>query len=374
MKASDYLKLPAAARATNFAFAFGPEEFLRTRAFLAFSTPEDEPEIFEGPARGAASETPFDAAAFFDALRTPSLFGERRLARLRRADAFVVDHGDALLRFVESGEAVHRLFIEGETSLPKEFGGRSKAKAVAYAKLATAIEKSGGVVVACEPPYDAPFAGRGPEWRSELTQWVVEEAAARGKVLRPETAYRLHRSVGSGLRELAGEIEKLAVYVGARKSIENDDVDRAATAARASPIFDFADGVALADAAKTFKASRELFEKGVDDSGGRRTTDPSGVAMMVAATTAPRLRKLAAAVDSARRGGSVETAAAEAGVPPFLREKFKTEVDAWSGRDVGSAVLALARLEAGLKSGAGPPRVLVDLFVAEALGEKKGAR
>lgn len=362
MKAADFLRAPPAPDSVPSALALGEEEFLRSRVADALVRGrEEDVDVVEGP--GAGGETPFDLASFFDALRTPNLFGGARIVRVRRADKLISEHGEAVARFVLSGEAVHRLVLEATTSPPKDRGGRGKSASAALAALMNAVEKTGGVVVACDPPYDAPFGEGRPAWQSDLTKFVVAEAQDRGKRLRPEDAYRIQQLAGTGLRELAGEIAKLATFVGERPTISSEDVEAVVGASRASPAFDFGDAVAGADAKTALRLSHELFERGAEDFGGKRTTDPTSIAMMMVSAATSRVRKVGVALDLVRAGVPFESAAGSAGVAPFLRDRFRKQCEAWRGRDVAVAVEALAEAERGLKGGGGPPHVLVDRMV-----------
>jgi DNA polymerase III subunit delta len=372
MRALDFLRRPASHDAPPVALVLGPEELLRSRVCEALVRgAEEECDAYDGPTPGA--EVPFDLATFFDALRTPSLFGGRRVVRLRRADKALSDHSDALIRFLASGEAAHRLVMDAETSAPKDRPGAAapakggKSKAAGVAAVIAATEAAGGIVVRCDALYDTPYGGRGPAWESELTRWVVEEAAARGKELRPEDAYRLHQLAGSGLRELAGEIGKLATFTGDRARIDAADVDRLVGASRTAPAFAFGDALAAADVGRALRLSQELFERGVEDMGGKRVVDDVTTAMMMLSAATTRLRKVGAAVDALKVGASFDEAAGAAAIPPFLRDRFRIEVEAWRRRDPSRALAALVNLERALKSGGGPPRVLVDCMVAALL-------
>jgi len=366
LKALDFLKHPPKA-GVPVALVLGPEDFLRSRAVEALVRGlEEDVDDVEGPGPGA--ESPFDPASFFDALRTADLFGGRRILRVRRGEKLLSDHGEALARFVASGEAVHRLVIEAATSAPKDKGPKApKSKATGLPALAAAVEAAGGVVVACEALYDTSFGGRGPVWQSELTTWVVAEAQALGKRIRPEDAYKLHQLAGTGLRELAGELAKLSTFLGSRTAIESGDIDRLIGAARTAPAFDFGEAFAAADARLALRISTELFERGAEDPGGKRVVDETSIAMMMLSAATSRLRKVGAALAAIEGGQPFESAAGSAGVPPFLFEKFRPQVEAWRRRDPGVALAALAELERGLKGGGGPARVLVDRAVTACL-------
>ncbi len=58
----------------------------------------------------------------------------------------------------------------------------------------------------------------------ELFPWIEDAAGRLGKRIAPDAAERLVETVGSDLRLLDAELEKLAVYAGERKIIERADV------------------------------------------------------------------------------------------------------------------------------------------------------
>jgi hypothetical protein len=89
--------------------------------------------------------------------------------------------------------------------------------------------------------------------------------------------------------------------------------------------------------------------------------------MMMLSAAVSRVRRVGAALAAIEGGASFETAAGQAGVPPFLWEKFRPQLEAWRRRDLGTALGALVELERGLKGGGGPPRVLVDRAVVAGL-------
>jgi DNA polymerase III subunit delta len=58
----------------------------------------------------------------------------------------------------------------------------------------------------------------------ELAPWIEESASRLGKRIASDATARLIETVGADLRLLDGELEKLAVYAGERKTIERADV------------------------------------------------------------------------------------------------------------------------------------------------------
>jgi DNA polymerase III delta subunit len=366
MKALEFLKRPGDTAGVRLAVVTGAEDYLRARVIdrllqgFGADVPKD---VVEGPASRDAAR--FDLRGLLDTLRTPPLFGGEGVVVLSGADALMKEHGEAVVRFLGREDACHRLVIEGE-SLAARPGGKGGGRKDG---LAAVVEERGGLVVFCDPLFDTPFAGRGSPWQTELHRWIVEEARARGKELSLEDAYELQQLVGSGLRELAAEVEKLATFVGSRRRIEVSDIVSAVGAVRTSPTFRLAEAIASCNLKESLRVSAELFERGAaDPSGVRRVTDESGITMMLIGATAQKLRRVGAVVDLIARGTGFDEAIASARVHPAFRHQLEQQVAAWRERSIAKATAALVELEKDLKSAGGPPRELVDRFLVTALG------
>jgi DNA polymerase III delta subunit len=365
VKALEFLKRPGDLSRLRLAVVSGGDEYLRSKVvdrILEGFGPEVVKDVVDGPPTREVGK--FDFAGFLDTLRTPSLFGGESVLLLTNADALLSEHSAAFARFVERGEACHRLVVEGEALCAK--GGKSSAKKDA---LAAAVDAASGIVVFCDPLYDTPYAGRGPAWQTELTRWLADEARARGKDLSLEDAYALQQLVGSNLRELVAELDKLVTFIGARKRIDTNDIEEAVGATRTSPAFRLAEAIASADLEASLRLSAELFERGAgEQSGGRRVTDEGAIAMMLIGATAQKLRRVGTVVDALGRGASSDQALATVKTHPAFRHQLEQQVDAWQDRSLEHATHALVELEKDLKSAGGPPRELVDRFLVTALG------
>lgn len=203
---------------------------------------------------------------------------------------------------------------------------------------------------------------------TELVGWITGEAKRRGKVLSRETAHLLQERAGTDLRTLAAHLEKLALFVAASPTISDADVDACVGVARSAPAFDLAEAVASADAKSAFAVSALLFDMGVEEPGGRRNTDPQGIAILCAAALSRKVRQVLHACDLMDAGLSFEQAAESAGVFRTFAPGFRVQVEAWRQRPRARLLDDVVALDRALKSGGGPPRVLLETFIAEAVG------
>ena len=324
----------------------GEEDFLREQIaeMVKRDLPEDvEVTLIEG---GDGLEL----RELLDDLRTRGLFGGDRLIHVRGADAFLKEHAAALTRFLEEGEAVQRLIVEGKALMGK---GRKT------------VPKTGIL---------AAFKGRGPAWQSPLSKWVVERSSFYGKRLSMEDAYALHRMVGNKLRELDAELKKLATFVKDAPRITADDIERCVGEGRLAPVFDLAESIGSRQVASAVEHSQMLFERGLVHFSGRHIRDLNGIAIMIVSATTNVLRKIARVQEMMADGDSFEDAASAVRQSPFFRDRLRAQVDAWRDRDaLRKALLGLREVERGLKSGAGGPRILFDRFLVTCVGTPRSA-
>ena len=83
------------------------------------------------------------------------------------------------------------------------------------------------------------------EW--EAGRWLENKARTLGKAVTPEAAKRLLEIVGVDLRLMDNEIDKLAIYVGDKKTIDIGDVNQASAWVREFDPFELGNALETAD-------------------------------------------------------------------------------------------------------------------------------
>ncbi len=101
-----------------------------------------------------------------------------------------------------------------------------------------------------------------PLFPEKVPPWLQQHARRYGKRMTPEAAHQLQAIVGSDLGELAGEVEKLAVFVGGRDSIAAGDVESSLGPVRAGSVFDIAEAVGEKDLARALDAYERAMDAG----------------------------------------------------------------------------------------------------------------
>jgi DNA polymerase III delta subunit len=95
-----------------------------------------------------------------------------------------------------------------------------------------------------------------------LMKRADEAARALGKTLTEGAKRRLFEIIGPDLRLTLNEVGKLAVYVGDRKGIEEEDVNQATAWQRSYQAYELDDALAAADFAKGAAVLNDLFAEG----------------------------------------------------------------------------------------------------------------
>jgi DNA polymerase-3 subunit delta len=83
--------------------------------------------------------------------------------------------------------------------------------------------------------------------------WVSKRAQSMSKRFEPEAARVLVALVGTGLRDLAGEVDKLAAFVGERETIRVEDVEEAAYRGAQVSVFAITDAVGEGDVGRALR-------------------------------------------------------------------------------------------------------------------------
>ena len=95
-----------------------------------------------------------------------------------------------------------------------------------------------------------------------LMKRAEEKANALGKTLTERAKRRLFEVLGQDLRLTLNEVEKLAVYIGDKKGIEEDDVDQVTAWQRSFKTYELDDALTAADFAKLAAILNDLLAEG----------------------------------------------------------------------------------------------------------------
>jgi DNA polymerase-3 subunit delta len=101
-----------------------------------------------------------------------------------------------------------------------------------------------------------------PTRAAELRSWVESRMSSAGKRAASGAALALLEQVGPDPDRLATEIDKLVLYVGARREVGPEDVAEAAGGGRPRAIYELTDAIGRRDRPRALRILHELFVQG----------------------------------------------------------------------------------------------------------------
>lgn len=158
------------------------------------------------------------AQAIVQAARTLPMMAKRRLVLVREADEMKADEFAALIPYVQKPCAETCLVLIGE-------------KADQRLKFFVAFKKHGEMV-----KFD-------PLYERQLPGFVRGEGDRRGVRFAEGACELLADEIGSELGQLADAVERLAVYVGERKTVTASDIEEVVATTRQRNVFELCNAV-----------------------------------------------------------------------------------------------------------------------------------
>lgn len=210
-------------------------------------------------------------------------------------------------------------------------------------KVYKAVEKNGQVVEF------APLKGK------DLNNWMDRRARTLGKVLEPQAAARLVTSIGSDLRQLNVELEKLSCYSETSK-ITAEDVAVMVSKTVESSIFDLVDAVAEKNYQKAVKMAREMVFLG----------EP---VIKIIFMIARQFRLLLMTKDLIEQGYSEKTIASQLQVHPFVAQKCVKQGRSLSTGDLKKALEIILTCDADIKRGRQDAMLALELLIVRLCGK-----
>lgn len=316
---------------------FGDERYQKADALRRVLARLLPPEVDRGlalcefdAARGGEGGT-LDFAAVADELRTLPFLADRRVVVIRDADPFVQAHREALERYIEHPAPTGTLILDCR-SFPKT------------TRLYKAASAAGGELIECRKMN-----------ASGAVDFVLERVRAGGKRIASGAASRLIDLVGVEQGILAGEVEKLCLYIGQRGEISDDDVSAIVGSSREEKVF------AVMDAALAGRAGQglRLWDQVT-------STDPAGIYKALGGV-AYVVRRLLTAHQMAAEGASIGAIAPK--VMMFRREaELKEQMRRFPPPRLKRLLASLAELDMQTKLGLRSMETGIERVIVEAAG------
>jgi DNA polymerase-3 subunit delta len=254
-----------------------------------------------------------DAEAFINAIAATSLLASHRYLLVDGTDAWNKADTDSV--------------AEALAVLPPDTTVALVAHGKAPAKLAKAVEKAGGEVLA----YDAPK-------ERDLPKRLVADARDLGYELEPDAARILVQRLGPRPMRLRTELERLALWAGEGGKVGAADLDAMIADTSESAIWLLADAVIEGDEAGTLRVAEQLVAQGE-------------ALPRIIYSVAPRLRDALKAAHALEAGTPPKEVAGSLSMHPYAARMLVSRVKGRAPADLDASIRAMADLELWSRGG-----------------------
>lgn len=189
-----------------------------------------------------------------------------------------------------------------------------------------------------------------PLFDNQIPAWIRKRVQEQGKQISSDALRILQNFVGTNLREMANEIDKLGIYLYERETIEKRDVETVVGATKVNSVFDLADSVAERKLTDSFQILHSLLEAG-----------ESGVGIVW--ILARRFFTLAKVYQLKKNQTSAEEIARKAKIRPFLVSSYLRQSGYLLPVELERAFQLLLEADMNLKSSYQNPKLILELLV-----------
>ena len=275
--------------------------------------------VFDGPSA--------DIDEIIVAANTLPFMSERRLVIVRDADKMPKDAMHALADYCES-PAEHTALVLVARKLAKN------------TRLYKAVDRLGGV-----------FEFKAPR-RSELPGLVAEMFEERGKAVDRAGASALVDAVGTDLRALESEVEKVVAHAGDDDRLGPQDIREVVSATAPTSVFDYLDALGARDIGEALTLLARLIADGERVHGLHQLS-------------VRHVRSLLSVRTLLDRDASTAEIASTLGRPGWLVQRLSTQASRFEETELARALVLAASSEADMKTSRVDARLALEKWIVE---------
>ena len=194
-----------------------------------------------------------------------------------------------------------------------------------------------------------------------LESWINKRAKSLGVTIEGDAATLLANFIGSQLRLLANELDKLATYVGDGGTITVNDVRKLSAQVQEARIFDLTDALAQRNQKQALTILHDLLADG----------EPP---IKLISTITSQVRSLLLVKELSQKGLRSAQIASTLGIAPFLADKAARQVGKFTAAQLEVAYRQLLATDASLQRRRMTPETALDLLVVSFGRDTAGTR
>jgi DNA polymerase-3 subunit delta len=183
-----------------------------------------------------------------------------------------------------------------------------------------------------------------------LEKWAASFIQRRGYRCAPAAIKRIVDLAGSNLQMLAGELDKLLLYVGKERNISDVAVEELISGSRQKSIFDFIGAVGNRDRNAALRSLANLLGMGEHP-------------LVVVSMLARHCRQVLIAKEFLAQGINSREIGSAAQIPPFMLDSFLQQVRSVEASAIQKICIRLADIDRRLKSSSSDGRLLLENLI-----------
>ncbi|HEU5334457.1 MAG TPA: DNA polymerase III subunit delta, partial [Terriglobales bacterium] len=201
---------------------------------------------------------------------------------------------------------------------------------------------------------------------NEAVRWLNEQAAQQGAKIDADAAREMVDALGGDMMMIAGELEKLLLYVGEKRRITLGDVETMVLAAKQRSLYELTDAISARDRVRALQVLDAILSTGEGEEAA------IGHLYMLAKT----FRQMLVIVERNVRDTRMLWAALWQGfrVPPFAAEDVIRQARRYkSKRELTRAIRLVGRADLALRSNPASKRLILEKLVLDLASDNRSA-
>lgn len=201
---------------------------------------------------------------------------------------------------------------------------------------------------------------------NEAVRWLTEQAAQQGARIDTDAAREMVDALGGDMMMIAGELEKLLLYVGEKKRITLGDVETMVLAAKQRSLYELTDAISAKDRVRALQVLDAILSSGEGEEAA------IGHLYMLAKT----FRQMLVILERNVRDTRMLWAALWQGfrVPPFAAEDVIKQARRYkSKRELTRAIRLVGRADLALRSNPASKRLILEKLVLDLAADNQPA-
>jgi len=195
---------------------------------------------------------------------------------------------------------------------------------------------------------------------NQIPAWIAKRVKKDKRDIQPAAASMLAAYVGTSLREICNELEKLYIYLGEKKSIAVDDITAVVGVSKEFTVFELQWAIGMKDTRKATEILERMMGAGEQP------------VVMVAVMT-KFFQTVWKLLDVRRRNVPQAQQMTQAGIFMFI-DKYAQVANSFTVREIEDVFLSLAEVDEKLKTSGGDPKLLLQTFIVNATRQHERAR